>query len=171
MPGVASLQELIHNRLKSGDLPFHEFVQLALYHPELGYYRQGRSPVGKAADFVTSPSLSPVFSYSLGKLVREFLSRSGGGLSQIVDVGAGDGTLINNLRAEVPEASFVGVERGDPIPRAGLAISNELFDAQPFARLVQRGSELHELTVVERDGQLDWGERPADQRYVDYFKD
>ena len=169
MPGEATLQEVIHNRLKSGDLSFHEFVQLALYHPQFGYYRRGQSPVGKAADFVTSPSLSPVFSYGLGKLCRQFLSRTGDGVSQIVDVGCGDGALIRALRAEVPEASFAGVERGEPIPRADLIISNELFDAQPFARLVQRGSELHELTVVERDGELDWNERVAGEEYVAYF--
>ncbi len=169
MSGEATLQEVIHNRLKAGDLLFQEFVELVLYHPDFGYYRRGQSPVGKAADFVTSPALSPVFSFSLGKLVREFLSRVGGAVSQIVDVGAGDGALIRLLRAEVPEATFTGVERDEPIPRADLIISNELFDAQPFARLVQRGSELHELTVVECDGRLDWGERDADPRYAAYF--
>jgi SAM-dependent MidA family methyltransferase len=169
MPGDASLQEVIHNRLKAGDLPFRDFVELVLYHPRFGYYRQARNPVGKAADFVTSPSLSPVFSFGLGKLVREFLSRSGGEMSPIVDVGAGSGALIRSLQAEVPEAKFTGVERGEPIPRAGMIINNELFDAQPFARLVRRGPALHELTVVERDGGLDWSERDADPRYADYF--
>lgn len=169
MPGEASLQEVIHNRLKAGDLPLRDFIDLALYHPRFGYYRQARSPAGKAADFVTSPSLSPVFSYGLGKLVREYTSRIGGGVSQVVDVGAGSGALIRDLRQEVPEANVTGVERGEPIPRADVAISNELFDAQPFARLVRRGGALHELTVIERDGALDWGERNAGPRYADYF--
>jgi SAM-dependent MidA family methyltransferase len=71
-------------------------------------------------------------------------------------------------------ASFIGVERGRslgdlPPAAARLAISNELFDAQPFARLVRRGPELRELTVVDRDGELDWGERTAEARYVAYF--
>jgi SAM-dependent MidA family methyltransferase len=172
MPGEATLQEAIHNRLKAGDLPFREFVELVLYHPEFGYYSQPQSPVGKAADFVTSPSLSPVFSYGLGKLCRQFLSRVGDGASQIVDIGAGDGALINSLR--MGDASFFGVERGEsladlPPADARLVLSNELFDAQPFARLVRRGSELRELTVVERDGVLDWGERAADPGYVSYF--
>jgi SAM-dependent MidA family methyltransferase len=169
MPGEASLQEVIHNRLKAGDLPFREFVELCLYHPAFGYYRQARSPVGKAADFVTSPSLSPVFSYGLGKLVHQFLSRRGAAPSSIVDIGAGNGTLINSLRSEVPEGTLAGVERGEAIPPAGLVFSNELFDAQPFARLVRRGTELHELTVEEREGGLDWGERPADPPYIRYF--
>ena len=172
MPGEASLQEVIHNRLKAGDLSFRDFSELALYHPAFGYYTRPLSPVGKAADFVTSPSLSPVFSYALGRLVREFLSRAGDVVSQIVDVGAGSGELINQLRSN--EATFFAIDRSDslaalPPAAARLVISNELFDAQPFARLVWRGGALHELTVVERGGELDWGERAADPRYADYF--
>src|SRR5438046_8781209 len=113
MPREATLQDVIHNHLKSRDLPFRDFVELALYHPELGYYRQIPCPVGRAADFVTSPSLSPVFSFSLGKLVRQFLSRTGGAVSQIVDIGAGNGALINSLRME--GAAFFGVERGQKL--------------------------------------------------------
>jgi len=169
MPGERSLLEVLRKWLAQGDLPFRDFVELALYHPDFGYYTRPESPVGKAADFVTSPSLSPVFGFVLGRLIREYMSRGGDVASTIVDIGRGDGSLINNLRAEVPEARIVGVERGEAIPEAGLAISNELFDAQPFARLVQRGGELRELTVVERDAGLDWGERAAGQEYVDYF--
>jgi SAM-dependent MidA family methyltransferase len=174
MSGERSLQEAIHNRLTAGDLSFRDFVQIALYHPELGYYTSRPSPVGKAADFVTSPSLSPVFSYALGRLIREFLSRTGDVTSQIVDIGCGDGTLIHSLCGEVPGPQYVGLERSDSLsdlPPAGsrLVISNELFDAQPFARLAQRADALQELTVVERDGGLDWGERPAGEAYVAYF--
>jgi len=174
MPGERSLQEAIHNRLTAGDLSFREYMEIALYDRELGYYSGTRSPVGKAADFVTSPSLSPVFSFALGRFIREFLSRSGDVVSQIVDIGCGDGTLIHSLCAEVPGPEYVGVERSDPLadlPAADsrLVISNELFDAQPFARLVRRGGALHELTVVGRDGGLDWGERAAGEEYVRYF--
>jgi SAM-dependent MidA family methyltransferase len=187
MPEESSLQDAIHNRLKAGDLPFRDYVELALYHPRFGYYMQQSSPVGKTADFVTSPALSPAFSYALGRLIGEFLSRTGDVVSQIVDVGAGDHRLINDLRVNVGRASarpdglkpvlhFYGIERSDSLnelPTAGarLVISNELFDAQPFARLVRRGPALHELTVVERDGGFDWGERPAEPRYVDYLSE
>jgi len=184
MPGERSLLDMLRNRLKAGELPFRDFVEMALYDDGLGYYTRPRSPVGKAADFVTSPSLSPVFGFALGRLVREFMSRTGDGQSPIVDIGCGDGSLIHQLQAEVPEARITGVERGEAIPQAGMAVSNELFDAQPFARLVQRKVEdrqsclsgqtrlsvLHELTVIERDGVLDWGERAAPVEYVDYFK-
>src|SRR5947209_9872449 len=160
MSGGRSLQEVIHNSLKAGDLSFRDFVELVLYDPSFGYYRGARSPVGKEGDFVTGPTLSPAFSFALGGLVRQFLGLVGDGVSQIVDIGCGDGTLINTLSAEVPGPLYVGLERGDslhdmPAADARLVISNELFDAQPFARLVRRGYSIHELTVIERDGALD----------------
>jgi len=197
MPGEQSLSDVLRNSLMHGDLPFRDFVELALYHPEFGYYARAESPVGREGDFITSPLLSPVFAFALGKLVNEFLSRAGEGVAQIVDIGCGDGALICDLARRRDGAApagedasapvFFGLDRNlgraqpdphvtyvtslDEIPpaEARLIISNELFDALPFARLVQRGEDLHELWVTERDGALDWTEREADARYDDYF--
>jgi SAM-dependent MidA family methyltransferase len=52
---------------------------------------------------------------------------------------------------------------------AHLLFSNELFDAFPFVRLVQRAEHLHELWVSEREGTLDWSEHEAPAPYEDYF--
>ncbi len=52
---------------------------------------------------------------------------------------------------------------------AQLVISNELFDAFPFARLVMRDEHVHELWVTERDGELEWTEHEAAAEYEDYF--
>ena len=155
---------------RGGPIPFRRFMEVALYHPEHGYYTRGRSPVGKEGDFVTGPSLSPAFSYAIGKLIREFVRLNTDGMSTIVDVGSGSGELVRAL-SDVENAQIFDIERGESIfdlPRNGaqLVISNELFDAQPFARLVQRGDELHELTVTE---DFEWSEREADPRYVAYF--
>jgi len=200
-----SMLDVLRNSLRHSDLPFRDFVELVLYHPDFGYYARAESPVGREADYVTSPVLSPVFSYSLGNLCREFMSRSGDGVWQVVDIGCGDGGLIRalELTTEAQRAQrkplcplclcgstphhFYGVDRNlgravpdprvtyvtslDEIPPADarLIISNELFDALPFARLVQRGEHLHELWVTERNGALDWSEHEADARYDDYF--
>jgi len=208
MNGDRSMLDVLRKSLKDSDLPFHDFVELVLYHPEFGYYTRAESPVEKEGDYVTSPVLSPVFSYSLGKLCREFMSRCGDGVWQVVDIGCGDGGLMRAVAREVggrewgvgagetssptphtplPTPYFYGVDRNlgraipDPnvtyvtslaeIPPADarLIISNELFDALPFARLVQRGEHLHELWVTERDGALDWSEHEADARYEEYF--
>ncbi len=208
MPGERSLSDVLRNSLNHGDLPFRDFVELALYHPEFGYYARPESPVGREGDFITSPLLSPLFSFALGRLIDEFMSRAGDALSQVVDIGCGDGALIGALAqgvggrgsgvgvsgalsptpdSRLPTPQFFGVDRnlgraqphpgvtyatslGDiPPAEARLLINNELFDALPFARLVQRGDELHELWVTERDGALDWTEHEADARYDEYF--
>ncbi len=198
VPPESNLRNVLRNLLQYGDLTFRDFVELALYHPDFGYYARHENPIGKGADYVTAPTLSPVFSFALGSLVREFVRRSEGALCSIVDIGCGDGGLIEALaRCPLPVASpvrFLGVDRElgraapgdatpgrlvdyvrtvDELPRDGahLFLSNELYDAFPFARLVRRGEHVHELWVRERDGALDWTEREAPAAYDDYFAD
>lgn len=191
MPPGTPISEVLRNLLIHGDLSFRDFVELALYHPESGYYARQTSPVGREGDYITSPLLSPAFSFALARLVREFVSRAGDAMCTIVDIGCGDGSLIHSLSVVAGDGRtrFVGVDRAlervrpearsgvefvrtiDEIPRGGLHLvfSNELFDALPFARLVRREEELHELWVTERDGHLDWSERDAPAEYREYF--
>jgi SAM-dependent MidA family methyltransferase len=178
----------IRKLLQDNDLSFRDFVELALYHPDFGYYARRAQP---EADYVTSPRLSPVFAATLARLVREFSSRAGDVMSTVVDVGCGDGSLIHSLSSVLgPRVSvrFYGVDRSlervvvenpavqfvrtiDEVPRDGahLIFANELFDAFPFARLVQRDEHLHELWVTDREGELDWTEHEAPGLYEDYF--
>lgn len=182
MSDDAGAAGVIRNLLQYGDLSFRDFVEIALYHPQFGYYAQPTSPVGKEGDYVTAPSLSPLFAFALGRLVHEFLSRAEGVDSQIVDIGCGDGGLIRSLTgprvgvdrslSRVPPGSDVvlATSLGEvPPAKRRLVISNELFDALPFARLVQRDEHLHELWVTEKDGGLDWSEHEAEAAYADYF--
>ena len=168
--------------LQDGDLSFRDFMEVALYHPEFGYYSKRTERVGKEGDFVTSPKLSPVFGFVLGRLIREFMLRVTDGMASVVDVGCGDGSLIHSLYGVAAGAAFYGVDRFPPpgfpsnLPRVPktdyrFVICNELFDALPFTRLVQRDEHLHELWVTERDGELDWREHEAQARYDDYFSE
>ena len=190
------MEGVLRNMLRYGDLSFRDFMEVALYHPHFGYYTKRPHPAGKEGDFVTAPSLSPAFSFAIAGLVGEFSSRFEGEVCSFVDIGAGDGAFINSV-AGVVQASglplggggqrqaggphstnirFFGVDRARgtsllEVPRDGvhLIFANELYDAFPFARLVQRGEHLHELWVSERDGVLDWSEREAPAPYEDYF--
>ena len=191
MNGRGLLVEIIRKALENNDLSFQDFVELALYHPSLGYYARQAKP---EADYITSPRLSPLFAATLAGLIREFSSRAGGGLSTVVDIGCGDGSLIHSLylqRGKNGAISYYGVDRSlerlrpevrdepglrfvgglDEVPRDGthLVLANELFDALPFARLVQRDEHLHELWVTDREGNLDWTEHEAPGPYEDYF--
>src|SRR5258706_7384139 len=111
MPGEQSLSDVLRNSLSQGDLPFRDFVELALYHPEFGYYAKSISPVGREGDFITSPLLSPLFSFAIGKLIDEFVSRAGDAVSQVVDAGCGDGALIRSLASEPSKTQLFGLDR------------------------------------------------------------
>jgi SAM-dependent MidA family methyltransferase len=190
-PGIVSE---LRKMLQYGDLRFRDFMEVALYHPAYGYYSRSANPIAPQGDYVTSGAISPVFAFALSKLVREFLSRTGDGPSLIVDIGCGDGSLLQQIRAELGDAppsgvALWGVDRalgrvprvhGDihyindvvalPDGQRALLIANELFDAFPFSRLVRRSDELHELWVRETaDGSLQWQEHEADAAWGDYL--
>ena len=194
MPDEGPIADVIRKLLQYSDLSFRDFMEVALYHPQSGYYARVESPVGREGDFITSPRLSPVFSFALSRLVDEFVRRSGDAMCTIVDIGCGDGSLIDSLAlgsvSTGQRARFVGVDRSldrvagearqrvsfvrsiDEIPRGGahLIFSNELFDALPFSRVVQRGEHLHELWVAEREGSLDWSEHESGSELEEYFR-
>src|SRR4051812_9757583 len=58
-----ALTERICNQIatRGGWLPFDDYMRLALYEPSLGYYTGGAEKFGAAGDFVTAPSLGPLF--------------------------------------------------------------------------------------------------------------
>ena len=64
-----NLLELIRDEIRrQGPITFAQFMDLALYSPDLGYYRT-RQPFGLSGDFYTASQLQPVF----GELVAAFI--------------------------------------------------------------------------------------------------
>ena len=72
-----NLTQLIRNEISEmgGMITFHRFMELALYHPEHGYYSSGRSRIGKDGDFFTSISVGRIFGRILGSICREVWHR------------------------------------------------------------------------------------------------
>ena len=107
-----------------GPIPFSRFMEVALYHPEHGYYRSGKhDPFGREGDFYTAAQLQPVF----GRIVaRELCSL---GVMKVLDVGAGRGEMGDALC----KFHYTAVDYGDPMPVhfRGVVFANELFDALP----------------------------------------
>jgi SAM-dependent MidA family methyltransferase len=69
--GGGPLEEIVRREILSrGPMTFARFMELALYHPEHGYYASGRARIGRKGDFFTNVSVGPVF----GRLLAaEFL--------------------------------------------------------------------------------------------------
>jgi SAM-dependent MidA family methyltransferase len=88
----------------SGPIPFVRFMELALYHPQFGYYM--RSPelpqerIGWRGDFYTSSDVHPVLGQALAKQAEQMYRLLGQPHSfTIVEMGPGKGLLANQILA------------------------------------------------------------------------
>jgi SAM-dependent MidA family methyltransferase len=67
-----SLRDLIVNEIRrDGPMPFSRYMELCLYHPELGYYSRATEQFGKAGDFYTSSDVHAVFGRLLARQFEE----------------------------------------------------------------------------------------------------
>ncbi len=83
-----------------GALAFHEYMHMALYEPGLGYYAAaGGAALGDGEDFVTAPSVSPLFARCLARQCAEVLAATGGG--EVLEPGPGSGVLAAGLLVEL----------------------------------------------------------------------
>ena len=96
----AELTRLIADEIgKSGGwIPFARYMELALYAPGLGYYMAGARKLGRDGDFVTAPEISALYGRTLARQVQE-IARDG--LSDVLEIGAGSGTLAADLLVEL----------------------------------------------------------------------
>ncbi|MFZ9839570.1 MAG: SAM-dependent methyltransferase [Opitutaceae bacterium] len=148
----------------AGHLPFARFMELALYHPEIGYYRAGRERVGRApgTDFITSATAGPLFGELVAAAAAQLLGLDAASRHTFVELGAEPG---QSVLADVahPFAAVRALRLGDPLVLGGdcIVFSNELFDAQPCVRTVYRGGAWRERTVeLTEDGTCMEGEVP-----------
>ena len=95
--GNPRLVRAIIDEMAGGAIPFERFMQLALYHPDFGYYRQpGR--IGKSGDFLTSPAIHPMFGWAIAAWCREIWQRLGQPSPfTIFEPAAGDGSLARAI--------------------------------------------------------------------------
>jgi SAM-dependent MidA family methyltransferase len=92
------LTDIIIQKIKEeGPISFHDFMEMALYYPGLGYYNRSQSKIGKSGDFYTSSSLTPAFGASVGKQLQQMWEYLGNENFTIVEYGAGTGTLCADI--------------------------------------------------------------------------
>lgn len=157
-PGLAALGNpqlvrAILAEMAGGAIPFQRFMELALYHPDHGYYRKpGR--VGRQGDFLTSPSVHPLFGWAVGSWCHWVWQQAGEPEEFVIfEAGAGEGHLATAVldwaegrhQAFARALRYVAIERGargsdprvewvqEPTEPAeiGVVLANEFFDALP----------------------------------------
>jgi SAM-dependent MidA family methyltransferase len=101
-----ALRALISDRIRSrGPISVAEYMDLALYHPSLGYYARASRRTGRAGDFLTSVDIGPVFGELLARQFEEMwrvlrqspTSHPESRLFDLVEAAAGDGRLARDI--------------------------------------------------------------------------
>jgi NADH dehydrogenase [ubiquinone] 1 alpha subcomplex assembly factor 7 len=91
------LSELIQARIeKNGPMSLAEYMQLALTHPDYGYYTR-KDPLGASGDFITAPEISQIFGELIGLWLAEQWRIMGKEKSLLVELGPGRGTLMSDI--------------------------------------------------------------------------
>jgi SAM-dependent MidA family methyltransferase len=182
------LAEMIRQRISQaeGAIPFHEFMQLALHAPGLGYYSAGSRKFGVEGDFITAPEASPLFARCLARAIQPVLERLP--QRQLLEVGAGSGVMAAGILQELtalhsPPDSYAILELSadlkqrqavtlqpfaervswqDSLPEkfSGIVLANELLDAMPVHRVIWHQGELQECYVACDQDRFIWQAGP-----------
>lgn len=185
-----SRQLTVHIRAEiarcGGQIPFRDFMQLALYAPRLGYYVAGSHKLGAAGDFVTAPEIAPLFSHCLAQAIAPLLRD----LAQpnVLEVGAGSGVMAAEMLrywadlGQLPEHYYIlelsgelrarqaqQIEQHAPacLPRvqwldslpddlSAVVVANELLDAMPVNMVTKQEGRWLEQYVALEDGRFVW---------------
>ncbi len=104
------LVELIQQQIKtSGPIPFKQFMELALYADNVGYYQNpNHTQFGKYGDFITAPLISVLFAKTLANQIVPIFEQLGERI--IAEFGAGSGQLAVDL-LQALEAKNILVEK------------------------------------------------------------
>jgi SAM-dependent MidA family methyltransferase len=86
----------------SGPIPFVRFMELALYHPQYGYYMRNPEPaherIGWRGDFYTSSDVHSLLGHALAKQAEQMYRLLGQPHPfTIVEIGAGKGLLAKHI--------------------------------------------------------------------------
>ena len=137
---------------ENGPIPFSQFMEIALYEPQLGFYATGGA--GRKRDFITSPESGPLFGKLVAKAIDQWWVQLGSPKHFVfLESGAGSGALARSiLRSKLncrDGLEYVAVEtsenqRNNQPPEIksiaemplqidnGIIFANELLDNLPF---------------------------------------
>ncbi len=93
-------REIAASIRETGPITFAAFMERALYDERLGYYRSGRSTVGREGDYLTSPEVHPLFGAAVAATTAGVWEAMGEPARfTLVEVGPGSGALMADVLA------------------------------------------------------------------------
>lgn len=184
------LSELIQQKIRQQNnwLSFADYMQMALYTPDYGYYTGGAQKFGRDGDFITAPVLTPLFGQTLAHQLDALLSQTAG---NIYEFGAGTGHLaasvlpalhsqhfqhyyIIELSAELAQRQreYIQTHAPDQVHKVthltqlpeqfdGILIGNEVLDAMPVPVYRRQANQITEMGVSWLDNQFVWQDKSA----------
>ena len=170
----------------SGAIHFQDFMQMALYLPQYGYYQNELCKLGEQGDFITAPEMGTHFAVCIANSLAALDTES---RAQIIEVGAGSGALAidlllalaandqlpkqyyilepsanlqalqkQNIAKQLPEEIFAQVRWLKDLPDdfTGTVIANEVVDAIPCERIIRAQSGWHYQGVTWTEEIFQW---------------
>lgn len=105
---AAPFSELIRNQISAegGVISFRDYMDMALNHPEFGYYARPSLRFDGEGDFVTSPEIHPIYGGLWGRQIIECWEAMGKpDLVNVVEIGGGSGAFISAVLTWIRESS------------------------------------------------------------------
>ncbi|MGH7234835.1 MAG: class I SAM-dependent methyltransferase [Nitrospiraceae bacterium] len=137
---------------RTGPVPFARFMELALYHPEFGYYmragEQGGERIGWQGDYYTSSDVHPVLARALVRQARQaddLLGRPDP--VTVIEMGAGKGLFARDFLDESAKqhGSFWDRLRYVLIERSPAMRASQRSNLAPWLELPGRVSWVNDL--------------------------
>ncbi|MDD5543781.1 MAG: SAM-dependent methyltransferase [Acidobacteriia bacterium] len=110
MPIDTPLAKLIAEQIReSGAISFRDFMELALYHPGLGYYTRPQARIGTKGDFYTASQVGPLFGWTVAHAIEKTFDESESSAPvlkgrkparsalTVIEFGAGEGFLARDI--------------------------------------------------------------------------
>jgi SAM-dependent MidA family methyltransferase len=127
---------------KGGPIPFSQFMEWCLYHPEYGYYQSERPKIGRDGDYYTSPCVHPLFGSLIARQLSQMSEQLGVETFDVVEMGGGRGFLCEDVLQWARKNSSVFYQR----------LRYHLIETAPSFLKEQR----ERLSEYKKEGKIFW---------------
>jgi SAM-dependent MidA family methyltransferase len=142
-------QIIIDKIKKQGPITFKNYMEMALYYPEHGFYMSPEPVIGRKGDFYTSPHLHKVFGIMIGRQLAEmweFTGRPSG--FQAVEIGGGAGYLCKDILDSCRGSAFFNSLAFTIVERNTVMMENQKRLLSEYKDKIKWVSSLSELSGI-----------------------